>query len=397
MPILAKQDRCTGCAACMNACPQKAISMLPDSEGFLQPTINQETCVECGLCEKTCPIVTSPANTNLNAPMTYALWHYEDRTKSSSGGAFSALARKVIAEGGVVYGAAWSPFPIVRHIEVSTIDDLEKLRGSKYLQSEIGNCYQLVKKQLVAGRRVLFSGTPCQVAGLKTFLRKEYSNLLLVDIACHGTPSNKVFATYLNKLEHKIGKVGGQGISAFEFRRREGWGFAPSYTTQEGKRNHIRGIDNLYMRAFDKAALFRKSCYQCPFACVPRIGDCTIADFWGIGCYGEKFDQDVMKGVSLVLVNNDHGAKAIQDIEGCFIQERHLDEALHKNHNIIAPSTLHPQRDAIIAAFLDTDKTLKDIDTRFHIVPHTLKDSISEWALQYGVYDFIKRIYNKIR
>lgn len=396
MPILATINECTGCTACMNACAKGAIRMEADKEGFLQPKIDTSLCVDCGLCEKSCPIVNKAENKNAESPKTYALWHHEDRTKSSSGGAFSAFARKVLADGGVVYGAAFNPFPVVKHIAVERVDDLVKLRGSKYLQSEMGDCYKQVKKNLIDGRKVLFTGTPCQVAGLKSYLRKPYENLLLLDIACHGTPSNKVFKAYLEKLKNRLGKAEDITIRNYEFRSRDGWGFSPSVSTGSSCRK-IYGINDLYMKAFDKAALFRRSCYSCPFARIPRVGDCTIADFWGLGCYGDKFEHDVMKGVSLVLVNNEHGEQALGAVENCFMQERKLDEALHLNHNVVAPSKLHPHRDEIIEAFLDENLSLADIDKQFKIVPHSLKAIVSEWATRIGLYNFMKRIYNKVR
>lgn len=396
MPTLANINECTGCSACLNACAKSAIKMEADNEGFLQPKIDTSLCVDCGFCEKSCPIVNKSENKNAEAPKIYALWHNEDRTKSSSGGAFSAFARKVLAEGGVVFGAAYNPFPVVMHIAVERVEDLEKLRGSKYLQSEMGDCYKKVKKNLTDGRNVLFTGTPCQVAGLKSYLRKPYDNLLLLDIACHGTPSNKVFKVYLEKLKNRLGTAENESIWNYEFRNRDGWGFAPSVTI--GSSCHrLYGIDGLYMKAFDKAALFRKSCYQCPFAKIPRVGDCTIADFWGIGCYGDKFDHDVMKGVSLVLVNNDHGAEWFGQLEGCFSEGRHLEEALHLNHNLVGPSKLHPQRDAIIEAFIDSEQSLDAIDKKFKIVPHTLKSMVSEFASRIGLYDILKKLYNKVR
>ena len=159
----------------------------------------------------------------------------------------------------------------------------------------------------------------------------------------------------------------------------------------------LYGVNNLYMKASDKAALFRKSCYNCPFARIPRVGDCTIADFWGIGYYGDKFTHDVSKGVSLVLVNNTHGGEALSQVDDCFIEERHLDEALHLNHNVVGPSKLHPQRDAITEEFLDPKQSLDAIDKKYKIVPHTLKSMVSEFASRTGLYNTLKKIYNKIR
>lgn len=393
MPKLVSHSICTGCGACNNSCTRNAIKMVNDAEGFLYPEIDASKCIECGCCEKVCPLTNEVTNNNETTPQSYAFWSDSDRIHSSSGGAFSAFARIVLNNGGMVYGAAYDENLKLRHIGISSIDDLRQLRGSKYVQSEIGNIYNEIKQLLRTGKEVLFCGTPCQVAGLKSFLKnKEYNGLLTLDLVCHGVPSNSIFQNYLAKLRNTKYK----NLDGFEFRRRNGWGFAPSVSI-EGKLHPIYGTDNLYMCAFEKSALFRNCCYECKFATFPRQGDCTIADFWGIGRHGIPFRHNVMKGVSLILINNEKGRKYLQSTKNCFIEERSLEEALIENWNIKHPSIKPQQREAIISAFLDRNQTLNTIDKKFHLVDKSLKGIIKSYASKWKVFDIVKWIYNKYK
>lgn len=374
---LASKETCTGCTACVNVCVYNAIEIVQDCNGFLYPIINENECVGCGLCEKRCPVLSPLSFDNAITPRAFALWSVPDRTVSSSGGAFSAFARKILDNGGIVFGAAFDEKLRCHHIKVDKLEELPPLRGSKYVQSELDGVFLEVKDCLKNGQQVLFTGTPCQIAGLYAYLHKDYDNLLTLDLACHGTPSNAVFQSYLSKLR-TLKKC---KISSFEFRRRNGWGY----------------IENLYMCAFEKAALFRQSCYICPFAKLPRVGDCSIADFWGIGRHGKPFKHNVLRGVSLVLVNNARGMDAIMKLENVFREERTLEESLVENLNIIHPSPLHPQRNEIIQSFLNPHKSLKDISKEYHLLDNSLKGRIKKYASKYHLFDFAKIVYDKYR
>ena len=390
---LATKDKCTGCAACYNVCGQNAINMEADCEGFLLPIIDGNKCIECHLCEKTCPILTSKSPKSDVKPKTYALWSLMDRTVSSSGGAFSAFSRLILERGGIVFGASFDGDLKCKHVGVTDIEGLKALRGSKYVQSNIGDSFQQVKESLRRGKYVLFCGTPCQIAGLKAYLRKDYDRLLTLDLACHGVPSQAVFDAYISKLSLRFLEF--SRIDGFEFRQRDGWGKSPSVSL-DGKLRLIFGKDNLYMGAFDRSMMFRKSCYSCQFAQLPRVGDCSIADFWGIGRHGKPFKHNITQGVSLVMVNNEKGMLFLNELKDVFIEERNLDEALIENHNLVRPSVLHPHREAIIKAFLNKSKSLKDIDTEFHIVNRNIKSIIKEYATKWHVFDFTKSIDNMI-
>lgn len=392
MISLASKETCTGCTACANVCAYDAIEMVQDCDGFLYPIINENKCVGCGLCEKRCSVVSPLSSDNATEPKAFAVWSIPDRTVSSSGGAFSAFARKILDKGGIVFGAAFDEKLRCRHIKVETLEELAPLRGSKYVQSELGDIFLKVKDCLKSGKLVLFTGTPCQIAGLYAYLHKDYDNLLTLDLACHGVPSDAVFQSYLSKLQNSKKCK----ISSFEFRCRNGWGFAPA-VSDRGKLTPIYDIENLYMCAFDKSALFRQSCYTCPFAKIPRVGDCSIADFWGIGRHGKPFKHNVLKGVSLVLVNNAKGMEAVMELENVFREERTLEEALVENPNITQPSLLHPQRNEIIQSFLDPRKSLKDISKEFYLLDNSLRGRIKKYASKYYLFDFAKIIYDKYR
>ena len=390
MPTLATIEQCTGCAACSNACAHDAIKMQEDQEGFLYPVIDNSACINCGLCEKVCP-VNHPVSLGKPSPDVYALWSETDRTVSSSGGAFSAFARAILKRGGLVYGATYDKTLCLHHAFTDSVDGLNAMRGSKYMQSEIGNVFKDIRTALRNKRWVLFCGTPCQVAGLQAFLGKDYETLLTLDLACHGVPSSKIFQSYLKKLSIKFAST---SIQHYEFRRMNGWGFAPSFTDEHNRKTRLFGTDALYMEAFNASALFRKCCYGCAYSSIPRIGDCSIADFWGIGRYGTKFKHDVMKGVSLVMVNTSKGNAIFKDLEDVFAEQRTLQETLKENPNLHEPSPYNPQRDAIISAFLDPNRSLESIDNEFHLVDHSLKATVKNKADKMGLFDIAKRVYN---
>lgn len=293
---------CTGCCACEKICPKSCIKIVQDNEGFLIPKVDKNICINCGLCERRCPV-------NLDftfnfSPCVYAVRYSvgdEILMKSASGGAFAALAVSVLKMGGVVFGAAYDENLVVKHIGINNINELYKLQSSKYVQSSTENTFIEVLSLLKEDKRVLYSGTPCQIAGLKSFLNKDYENLITVDLLCHGVPSPELFRKYLAWLNKKQGK-----LLEYDFRSKaKGWG---SYTikvkTQRKTKFFKCNLDPYYIN-FIKESTYRESCYSCKYANEHRIGDFTIGDYWGI----QKFHPDFFdeRGVSVLMVNSPKG------------------------------------------------------------------------------------------
>ena len=305
--ITDKHD-CCGCAACANACPQACITLRPDGEGFLYPAADPERCVECGLCEQVCPFLT-PREARLPVA-TYAAVNpdAQERLDSSSGGIFSLLMRATLEAGGVVFGAAFDADWNVGHIAVESLEDMPRLRGSKYVQSATGESFRMAEEYLKQGRKVLFSGTPCQIAGLNHYLGKEYDKLLRVDVVCHGVPSPQIWKAYLEGL----GDL--SGIRSVCFRdKRSGWlDYAFSIGYEDGRTLRESHHANLFMQGFLHDLYVRPSCHRCK-AKGGRCGsDITLGDFWGIGAVLPDWDDD--RGVSLVLADTGKGDAALKAV-----------------------------------------------------------------------------------
>lgn len=342
-----KKD-CCGCSSCVQACPQKCISFSEDREGFCYPKVNHKQCIECGLCEKACPILQHK-NKSMQQPIkVYAAKNKnkEIRRHSSSGGIFTLLAEETIKQGGVVFGARFDEKWDVLHDYTETIDGLASFRGSKYVQSRIGDNYQKARKFLKEGRKVLFSGTPCQIAGLKSFLRKEYENLLCVDFVCHGIPSPKVWHYYLKSYSKKRDQ-----IDNIVFRdKTHGWKnysvviSLSSKSSEEDPANASRSQifkKDPFMNVFLQNISIRPSCYDCQFRSLKSGADITIGDFWGIERINPAFDDD--KGVSLVIINTEKGQNTF-NIEEAITEEHSFQEACKYNNSLIASSEPHPLR-----------------------------------------------------
>ena len=279
---------CSGCAACYSVCGHKAISMQVDEDGFVIPIKNKNLCTDCGLCEMVCP-VEHPDYSNSPIPSAFAAYDPKERQKSSSGGIFYSVAKHVIGQDGEVFGAAFDDDMQLRHISVKTIDGLESLRGSKYVQSNIGETFRNVAKSLKADRLVYFTGTPCQVAGLKAFLRKSYDNLITSDLVCHGVPNQKLFDIHLKYLENSMGSK----VNAYSFRDCRYWVTREKVHYINGKET-VKNDGNMspYLYAFGLGYSFRDCCFDCKFAKIPRQGDITLADYWGIGKFHPELDED---------------------------------------------------------------------------------------------------------
>jgi len=341
--ITDKKD-CCGCTSCASVCPRQCITMTLDKEGFLYPGIEESLCINCGLCEKRCPVIHR--QDMIGKPLKiYAARNTDEeiRMRSSSGGIFSLLAEQVLEEGGVVFGARFDNHWEVVHDYTESKDELSAFRGSKYVQSRLGDSFLQVETFLKTGRTVLFSGTPCQIAGLKLFLHHEYNNLLTVDFVCHGVPSPKVWRRYL------IEKAENRRIHDIDFRsKKEGWkkfSFSLSLLVNEsGETVSSTSVfyEDIYMKAFLSDLILRPSCYACPFKSGRAGSDVTIGDFWGIENILPEIDDD--KGVSLVLLNNEKSLIYYKKMKARTLQISSYEEVVRGNPNIAYSANRHPNR-----------------------------------------------------
>jgi len=342
--ILDKKD-CVGCGACANRCPKQCIAMKEDSEGFVYPNIDKEMCINCGLCERVCPVINLPKHREVQS--VYACYNKDEKVRmnSSSGGCFSLLADYTLKLNGYVVGAAFDTDLSVHHILINTIEDLALLRGSKYLQSRMENIYSLVQEVLEKGELILFSGTPCQVAGLKTFLGREYDNLFAVDLVCHGVPSPKVYREKLSEVEKKIGEK----VVNVKFRdKTSGWkGFNLIFAGEKKRVKEVKQ-ESSYMQAFLKNISVRPSCSVCRYNDEHSSADLTIADYWGVETKFPELSDN--KGVTVVLVNTVKGDRLFDQVKkNAAVWESDFTHAAQHNFAMKNIGALHPARKEFFA------------------------------------------------
>lgn len=328
---ITNKTKCCGCHACYNVCPKGAIKMQQDEKGFKYPVIDKEKCINCGLCTKVCPMLNNKQIEN--KPVAYACINKDEniRSKSSSGGIFTIIAEEILEKNGVVFGATFDEKYNVVHQYIEKKEDLEKFRGSKYVQSSINDTYKKAKEFLEKDRYVLFTGTPCQIEGLKKYIQKDYEKLYTQDIICHGVPSPKVWKKYLEYRESED-KEKPQNIS---FRNKDnGWklfNIKFEYLKSKYKQNQNKDI---YMQAFLKNTSLRDSCYNCSFKKKNRISDITLADFWGIENVLPEMDDN--KGTSLVIVNSIKGQELFEKIkDNIGFKKVDLEDAIKYNKSMI--------------------------------------------------------------
>lgn len=302
------EKKCTGCAGCFNVCSFNAIEMKLSEEGFYKPIINKNKCTSCGMCSKSCPVIKfENTNYDIDKIKVYAGFTLDEqiRKESSSGGLFSEIANLIIEQKGVVFGAGWDESMTVNHVPVSSMEDVYKLRSSKYVQSNIQDTYKKINKFLEEGYKVLFVGVPCQVAALNNIVKNK-SNLLTVDLVCHGVPSLKVFQKYLEGISK------GQKINYFTFRDKGlGWSkYSTKAEMENGKEYSSITKEDPFFHGFICDLYLNTSCYDCRFSQIPRTGDITLGDFW-------KIPEELMdeRGVSVIISNNAKGENIIKELE----------------------------------------------------------------------------------
>lgn len=339
MKTICKADDCFGCLACANVCPKDCISVGTDNNGFICPVVDESRCIECNRCVKVCPANNPlPLNRPLNV---YAgqMSSKEAAMASTSGGLFQALAHYVLALGGVVCAARQEADNSLHHVIAHNEDELRQCLKSKYYQSSVDFCFREIKTLLRNGTKVLFCGTPCQVAGLLSFLGNDTDGLFTCDLVCHGTPSKKVVDRYIADKEKEFHSK----LTEIQFRdKTKGWAaMRMTMTFENGKSySETAGYDDFYF-GFFRGLYYRESCYNCPFAKEQRIGDITLGDFWGIE--DTKTELDPQKGISLIIVNTEKGSNLLSQIKDAVNMEPHtMEEARKKNHNLNGPSRRNP-------------------------------------------------------
>lgn len=338
---------CCGCTACASICAHDAIAMVPDALGFLYPKVDKGKCVECGLCEKVCAFNNHyDTSLNLNKPSAYAARHKDmnEVETSRSGAAFIAISDYILEQGGVVYGAGYTDHFRVIHKRATTKKERDEFKGSKYVQSDMTGVFRQVKKDLLDGLIVLFSGTPCQTSGLNSYVGKRLrEKLFLVDIVCHGVPGPYMWRDYIAYLEKKQGAP----IVWVNFRDKQKYGWADHQETFKFKNG---GGKMSFTDLFYKHVMFRKSCGKCHFTNTVRPSDITIADFWGWEKTDPNFNADD-KGCSLVLVNTEKGRQLFNAVKDRMnIIPAELDCCLQPN--MLHPSKMHPKRDKFEAEYI---------------------------------------------
>lgn len=346
MNTICEFEKCTGCQACVNVCPKKCISMKADEYGVPYPSVDNEVCVNCGACQRTCPVNSEVPKNKID--VAYAAWHNntEIRSSSSSGGAAMAMYETILEDGGVVFG---TKFDEKLNLEIqcaTTIEEAHQFKSSKYVHASVANSYKEVKEYLNEGRKVLYISVPCQIAGLKGYLKKDYDNLITVDLICHGAVPHGYLLDHINYMKKQkqidVDNVSFRGEHDFKL---------GLYHNGEGRVFVDRFLDP-YFTGFLSGLFYRPNCYSCNYACDERVSDITIGDFWGLG-KKETCSYGMGNGVSVLLPVTEKGKSFVEKLnEKMFVDERPAIEAIDGNTQLRHPSEKHEKYDEFRRLYL---------------------------------------------
>lgn len=364
---ICQHELCTGCMACVNVCGHSSIQITEDELGFRYPKINTATCTDCGLCSTVCPVNNPTSKSFPSDCYAFALRSPRELEKSSSGGAATAIGAHIISNGGVVYGCSGEDIHHVEHIRVDSLPDLASLRGSKYVQSDCRGVYKSLRADLLAGKQVVFIGVPCQVAGLRNFLRKDYENLLTVDLVCHGVPSQRLLDDNIARCK---AKDPGMIENSVRFRRKRDFmslsgeiEYVWQYSTTKNNIKSTIWYKDPYMLGFLECITLRQCCYECPYAYSIRTSDITLSDFWGLSA---QAGYNTGRGVSSILVNTTRGRKFMDEFSQSIVsvaemRPRKVRESISGNGRLMHPSFKSPAVDRFRLLYPDQglDKSLR--------------------------------------
>lgn len=352
-----KIDNCTGCHSCYSCCPVYVIKMKRDSEGFLKPSIDYDKCINCGKCVISCPIINPPV---VNTSPNYVFAAYcKDRIQhkqSASGGVFAIAAKYILEQNGYVVGAAFDSELYLKHIIIHDKSELTKLVGTKYVQSEIGNVYKEVKNLLENDKMVLFSGTSCQIAGLKTFLKKDYKKLFCIDLICHGVPSPAIWSRYLYELSPDDTIIN----MTFRDKTKDNKKWPLVFKCKSGKEIIENYQDNKFIIGFINNYYLRLSCYKCRFKGLKRSSDITIGDFWGL----ERYDISIKSpdGTSVVIIHSEKGRNLFNYISNGFHYKQMPEDIIYKDNSCLIESVPLSKKRNLLFKYYKKNGLLVTID-----------------------------------
>lgn len=358
---ITNKRKCCGCEGCRQVCPKQCITLTKDAEGFLYPKVEVSVCIHCNLCDKVCPVINQATPKTAIGSLVASSSDNKTKANSSSGGVFTELAKDVISSGGVVFGAKFDADWQVVHGYTTVVEGLTALQTSKYVQSRIGNAYSDAEKLLKEGLKVMFVGVPCQIAGLKKYLRKDYPNLLSVDVICHAVPSPMIWSDYIKRYDS-------EKIKNINFRnKRHGWiNYGMSVVRSDGREVYIPMRENPYMGCFLKDYSVRPSCYECPAKCGKSGSDITIGDFWGIGdIYPQYYDA---MGCSCIIVRSKNGKEAIKNLD-MQIHSVNYEDILKCNRSLEQSASEPHDRDVFWEKYL-TKQNKYNVLTKFGVTEY---------------------------
>ena len=339
MDFIVEKKDCCGCGVCHEVCPKNAISMKTDECGYIYASIDNSLCIDCGKCKSVCPVLVNNYEVAFEKTAYAATSLDESTEKSTSGGIFALFAKKILAEGGKVFGTEMNENFDVQVIGIDQESDLYKLQGSKYVQSNMISAFKEIKETL-KDRKVLFCGTPCQVSALKNYVGKENKNLLLVDLVCHGVPNNQMFKDEISALQKKYN---GELIE-FKFRdKKYGQTSVGSLGFSDGKNQKLNSIDSVYYSLFYAKAIFRDSCHDCKYKNMKRPGDITICDYWGVEKEEPEFYKECQEkcivAISGIIINTKNGEEFFKEsIDKLFYKESTVEKIQKGNGTLVRPS-----------------------------------------------------------